>query len=529
MGTLIYLFNTNIKLVEAKAAIMTISSLSIWVFAYTFFYSAPTQEIAWFWHRIGMIGGCLFPAFSVYYYFCITKSSNKISKFWIIMLFGIWPLVLTVLNLIFPATSCAYKVVQSTSGLGWTYVNTVSSVLYWSYIFYIVIYFSIGFFIIFKWGKMTEIKNHKKQAKVLLLLFGSVLVIGMFLDFILPLLSRCFPPMAAILLIFVLFGFWLILGKYGFFSLSSKTSSQIIFRTIMDPVLMVDSSGNIIRGNQAATETFGYSEKELIYKNIASLFVDKQVLDIYRGELAKSKSLVNKEADMIDADNNIINVILSASIAEDGLQGYLGTVISIHNITERKKMEAMWREGEEKYKKLAADYFKLANYDVLTGLPNRRYIIKKISQMQSENMKSKMAFALVFLDLNDFKKINDKYGHDVGDELLKKITDRLQKIKDESDIVARMGGDEFVILITKDVSEQVVNTKINCIKKECIRPVMLNGRKHKVSVAAGFAIYPNKNKSITELLSEADKNMYKDKERKQSQFSCPLDKFEYKK
>lgn len=525
---LIYLFNTNIKLGEAKAAIMTISSLAIWAFAYTFFYSAPTEEVAWFWHRIGMIGGCLFPAFSVYYYFCITKTSDKISKCWIFILFGMWPLVLTILNLVFPITSCAYKVIQSSSGLGWTYLNTVNSVLYWVYIFYIMIYFSIGFFYIYKWGKTTEIKNHKKQAKVLLLLFGSVLFTGIFLDFILPLVTSQFPPMAGIMLIFVLFGFWLIFGKYGFFSLSSKTSSQIIFRTIMDPVLMIDLEGNIIRVNLATTDTFGYSEKDLINKKIDSLFVDKHVFETYLGELVQIKSLVNKEADMIDANHNVIHVILSASIAEDGLQGHLGTVISIRNITDRKQMEAMWREGEEKYKKLAADYFKLANYDVLTGLPNRRYIIKKISQMQSEYIKNKDAFALVFLDLNDFKKINDEYGHDVGDELLKKITDRLQETKDESDILARMGGDEFVILITKGVSDRKVNNKINRIKMECIRPLMLNGKKHKVSIAAGYAMYSNKNKSIIDLLSEADKNMYKDKERKHSQSSCPLDKFENK-
>ena len=509
---IIYLLKINTRSNEVKAFILTNLSFVIWTFAYTFFYAAGSKEIAWFWHKIGIIGGYAFPCLTVYYYLVITKKINKVSKTFRYLLFMVFPTILTCINLISPITSCATDLVQSTSGLGWTYINTPKSILYWVYIIYVCLYFSFGSYFVFNWGKNTKVKQYKKQSRILVYLFGLVLLIGLITDFVLPLFSRILPPIANLLLIFVIYGDWLILDRYSFFSISKRSNSHIILNTITDAVIMINGEGEIVRVNPATTEMFGYTAKELINTDSSTIFLNKNLLEDYITNLLKEKRLKNKEADIIAANGEIISTIISASIAEDTSHSFLGIVVSFHDIMERKQIERMWQEEKEKYKELSEDYYKLANYDVLTGVPNRRMFFDTIKKIHLETGNELPCFTLIFMDLNRFKQINDQYGHEVGDRILIETSLRLTKCADPNEIVARLGGDEFVMMNTENMSKSFAEQKIALIKNQFADPVIVNGIQHKITIAVGYALYPNKNHNIDELFRDADIAMYKDKQ-----------------
>lgn len=162
----------------------------------------------------------------------------------------------------------------------------------------------------------------------------------------------------------------------------------------------------------------------------------------------------------------------------------------------------------------------LATRDTLTGLYNRRSLLERLKHSIIHANRRKEGLALMFLDLDKFKEINDTYGHEAGDELLKHIANHLTGIVRESDMVARLGGDEFVILLegfpnTSDVVK--IAKKIVQINSE---PLLINAQQIKTSITIGISFYPQDGKTAEDLLKNADVAMYhaKQKERGSIQF-----------
>lgn len=500
---LIYISRSGVKNSVAKAAILANLIMAICTFAYTFFYSADNEVAAWFWYKIGIIGWFSLPSFSAYYYFQISHSISKVKKIWRHLIFCIFPIILISINLICPYTSAAFDLVKSSSGLGWTYFNSFHSPLLWIYIVYILIYFGISFFLVYRWGKHEKINNLKRQANILVFLYSVILVLGLFTDVFLPLFSGMIPPVAALFLVVVLYGEWLIIVKYSFFAVPDQSKSQLIFETIMDAVVLVDPQGSIIKVNQAATELLGGTAKELSNQSIRSFFVNQPLLINSFHSLMEERYIKNMETEIKAFNGRLIPVIISASIAEDSTHGFLGIVLSFHDISHQKQMENALRNSREKYKNLARDYYKLANYDALTGLSNRRLFFQELKRFQTEFNNNKKEFALIFLDVNEFKRINDRYGHDVGDKLLIEVSKRLHKCQGENDILARMGGDEFVLLIV-DVNSKKILDRIQQIKAQFINPVVIENIEYTISIAAGFSVYSNEKGNVNNLLRNAD-------------------------
>ncbi|MET0356647.1 MAG: EAL domain-containing protein [Cellvibrio sp.] len=162
----------------------------------------------------------------------------------------------------------------------------------------------------------------------------------------------------------------------------------------------------------------------------------------------------------------------------------------------------------------------LATRDTLTGLFNRRSLLERLKHSITHANRRKEGLALMFLDLDKFKEINDTYGHEAGDELLKHVANHLTGLVRESDMVARLGGDEFVILLegfpnTSDVVK--IAKKIVQINSE---PLVINSQQIKTSITVGISFYPQDGKTAEDLLKNADVAMYdaKQKERGSIQF-----------
>lgn len=165
----------------------------------------------------------------------------------------------------------------------------------------------------------------------------------------------------------------------------------------------------------------------------------------------------------------------------------------------------------------------LANYDHLTDLPNRALLLERINHAMEHSARFKQSVALFFIDLDRFKKVNDSLGHDQGDILLQEITRRLKKVLRVDDTVARIGGDEFVILLESFRGNSQLSKIAQKVIKEVNEPVILQGNMVTVGASIGIALYPEDAGSSEELLKNADVAMYHAKQigRNTFQFYTP--------
>ncbi len=151
-----------------------------------------------------------------------------------------------------------------------------------------------------------------------------------------------------------------------------------------------------------------------------------------------------------------------------------------------------------------------AKTDFLTGIGNRSYFMEKVQTALSNPLTSSNVLAIFYMDLNGFKPVNDTYGHDVGDEVLKEVAIRLQKTLRTTDIIARLGGDEFAFALTP-----VLNDRISLVTERVIAafdaPMHIKGHTLYVYASLGISIFPKDGKTVDDLIKKADVAMYKAK------------------
>jgi diguanylate cyclase (GGDEF)-like protein len=155
----------------------------------------------------------------------------------------------------------------------------------------------------------------------------------------------------------------------------------------------------------------------------------------------------------------------------------------------------------------------LALHDDLTGLPNRRMFASRLTHAIEHSNANNTSLALVVLDLNGFKKINDTLGHLAGDHVLREVSSALRKNIRTSDTVARLGGDEFILVATDMASDLSVQRFTDSIRSAIERPMVLNGQSVSISASLGIAIYPDDATDATRLLRLADQRMYLNKKK----------------
>ena len=166
----------------------------------------------------------------------------------------------------------------------------------------------------------------------------------------------------------------------------------------------------------------------------------------------------------------------------------------------------------KRLKKEQEELYKLSTQDSLSGLYNRLSLLEKVKWLIAQSQREKTRFALVFIDLDDFKNINDTRGHDFGDKVLQKVSQMLLESVRENDIVARFGGDEFVVVLTDIEEDTIIINVLERIKQMFAKPVKIEESNFSITASMGVAIYPKDGEDITTLLKHADIAMYRSKE-----------------
>lgn len=260
----------------------------------------------------------------------------------------------------------------------------------------------------------------------------------------------------------------------------------------------VDENGRCIFANPQCVKLLGYrSEEQLIACNMRSLIhqnpddVNAIVSSIIEQDNKRDENLKEDHFWRADGSSFPVEYWSHPMTLNDNK---MGAVISFHDNSERLESEALIRHQ--------------AHYDALTDLPNRFLALRRLEQLVDASERSGKMLAVIFLDLDDFKKINDSLGHEAGDQLLITAADRLMKATRKEDTVGRLGGDEFIILLdglsSANDAQPLAENLIGGFRK----PFYIDNRQLILTASIGIAIYPNDGKTPSELLRNADSAMY---------------------
>ncbi|MET0752690.1 MAG: diguanylate cyclase [Pyrinomonadaceae bacterium] len=263
---------------------------------------------------------------------------------------------------------------------------------------------------------------------------------------------------------------------------------ETVFQTIRDGVIILDRYDVIRDINAAAVQRLKMDKREIIGHPLEEVFVDWTGLT---NRLQEKKKLLETAELIIEDSSRYISIDVTPLMDIDRTPQ--GWILSLRDVTGHKH-EQMSLE-------------KLAFYDPLTQLANRRKFDGEVMRAIEDFSTSKKNFAILFLDLNRFKAINDTMGHEVGDELLKYVAARLTSILRKPDILARMGGDEFAILL-HDTDERGVQRVAARIADNVEKPFKVGEYLLTADLSIGAAFYPENGNNITELMRHADSAMY---------------------
>ena len=281
----------------------------------------------------------------------------------------------------------------------------------------------------------------------------------------------------------------------------SSVFNMLIEGTLDFAIFMLNKEGNVISWNPGAEKIFGYQENEIIEKNIATFFTLK------------------------DNQNNVAQLKIKQCIAEGRVEydnwcvrkngqrfwciGMMGALQNMQG--ELHGFVQIVRDNTKRHIVEKNNYF-LANHDTLTGLPNRAKFLEKLHETLIHANRDHTRAALLLIDLDHFKTVNDSYGHHAGDQLLKIVAQRLIKCIRETDTVARLGGDEFVVILTRLKSISTAGSIANSIIANLCQPIQIENKTVKIGASIGLSIYPQDGKNSTDLLKNSDLAMYRAKE-----------------
>jgi diguanylate cyclase (GGDEF)-like protein/PAS domain S-box-containing protein len=276
--------------------------------------------------------------------------------------------------------------------------------------------------------------------------------------------------------------------------------------SIGDAILATDQHGRINFMNTAAQKLMNWREENVMGEKIEDLLLLRHTEDDKPYPNPVSTLIKNPDDNITIGDailhkpnGEILPVDCTAAAILDKTGSMEGVVLVLRDATDRIQAERWMRY--------------LAFHDILTGLPNRTWLYNQLkSIIVPSGVDDARRIGIMFLDLDDFKYINDQFGHEIGDDLLCQVADRLKKTVRASDIVGRLAGDEFIVIMDRILSAHDVE-KVACnIVLEFQKPFLIGGSERDITMSIGISIYPDDSENFEKLIKYADSAMYRAKQ-----------------
>lgn len=292
---------------------------------------------------------------------------------------------------------------------------------------------------------------------------------------------------------------------------------KALFDNSMDAVLLTSPDGSILAANKAACQLFGLAEAQIIQRGRVGLAdsSDPRFRELLarRAETGQVSGLLT----MVRGDGSRFTAEISSSLYADS-QGREYSSMIVRDMTERLRDQAELEAANAAMRRVNEQLAEVAHFDMLTRLPNRVLLSDRLQQAMAHAIRRGKSVGIAFLDLDGFKEINDRYGHALGDEFLVAISGRLKSALREGDTLARIGGDEFVVVMTDLGEERDAEPLLRRLLQIAAEPVQVQGHTMQVSASIGVTIFPQDSSSPEQLLRHADQAMYVAKQAGKNRF-----------
>jgi len=285
--------------------------------------------------------------------------------------------------------------------------------------------------------------------------------------------------------------------------LESERKFRSLFEESRDAIYITTKDGRFVEVNQSFLDLFGETREELMKHNAKDAYTSIEDCERFKKEIKEKGAVRDFELKLRKKDGSLIDCLLTVNPKrneEGGIVGYQGIV---RDITERKRIEDLIKH--------------LAYHDYLTGLPNRLLFNDRLSIEVARAKRHQKRLAVMVLDLDRFKDVNDSLGHDTGDKLLKAVAERLTELLRKTDTVARLGGDEFILILTELNQIEDAFVIAQNIIELFQKPFQVNGYIISITTSIGIAIYPDDG-DPDNLVRNADSAMYMAKQKGRNNF-----------
>lgn len=498
--------------------------LSFWATGYGCMFIAPNIYLANFWRLLAAFGWCFF--FCIWLELSLIIKDKEPLRNKIRVFLYLPPLFFFINNLSYKPETLLYRFNNL-----WNVRYPVSLVQILFDVYYIIT-FSSASWIFYQFGKNSILKREKKQAKIII--FTSVFScgVGFITDTLFPILNVKVLPLGIVVVPIGLVGMWYAISKYKMIKISftpkylSENISEYIFKIVNDPIFVIEQDCIIKKVNDIALEML---DSNILGKNFNSLISGPK--DLFKN-LLQNGCIKNVEISLVKKNNELLEFELSGKVIYDEFNDIYGILIILHDISERKKIEKQLKayndhlevKINEKITELEKEIFNrtsaenkilyIGYHDELTGLPNRRYFNESITELINSIRDENEYFIVMFLDLDNFKLVNDMHGHHNGDRLLRHYADNLKSIIRKNDLLARIGGDEFLILIRNLYKNEEVNI-IELLSKKILdvfnEPFVIEDKENFLTASIGIAQFPIDGRDAGTLIMNADIAMYEAK------------------
>ena len=497
----IYTYKENPQSRIHKCFLLVCLSYFIWSFAYAFAYISQDSMSFSFWNKFAAIGWCSFSALLLYFVFLITKNPIVEDKRISFIIF-LPAIIFYVLAVFFfgPQINTPERVA--------TFFYTGNFLYNFSYLLFSIV-------LLFRWGHKSSSIRIKRQSKILVVSSIVPFLLNLFTqDIIPPLTGYQLPMMGQLYSLIMIMGIFIVVVRYNFLKLPENLIMEQIMNEMLDMVIVVDQQGCILKVSKHSSTLLGYEEEEVMGQTIDLLFREEDKVRFNLQNL-RDQDLKHSDVEILKKDKTPLPVNMACKQIKDSkLQDVLGFVFVFQDnrlVYElRQKNEELFREKERYKLTLLAVQEKqqvieyLSYHDQLTGLYNRRFLEDELARI---DFTKDLPLTVVMADVNGLKLINDSFGHAYGDLLIRKVADVIREGCREDDLVARFGGDEFIILMPR-TSELEARRVLKGIKAKALQEKI---GALQISVSFGYEAMESPDISIQEILKKAEDYMYKNK------------------
>lgn len=286
----------------------------------------------------------------------------------------------------------------------------------------------------------------------------------------------------------------------------SEEKYRALFEESRDVIFIVSRDGSILDINQYGLELFGYTREEMTGMNAQEVYGNPVDRERYQQEIEKKGFVRDYEVKLRKKDGTEMDCLITSTVRHDADGNILGYQGIVRDVTERKRQE----------QQLAF----MATHDLLTGLPNRRLFTDRLALALVQARRHQQKVTVMMLDLDRFKDINDTLGHDVGDQLLQSVGNRLISLLRKSDTTARLGGDEFMLLLPEISGGKDTARIARKVLEDFHQPFVFGDRNIHITTSIGIALYPDHGEDSDTLMKKADIALYRAKELGRNNYQC---------